>query len=263
MRKLLFFIIVLSAFLVNNIANICRLWYNYFGDFSMTTVYLIRHCEAEGNVLGIYQGISDSDISDIGKKQLEFLGERFRNIHIDKVYSSPLIRAYKTAEAVAKPKGLKVITDEGLTEISGGVIEGMKFTDIFINYPELEYMWCHEFHNFAPENGEAIRDTYERVWAAVKKIICDNDGKTIVLASHGGALRTLICRLTVGALENINTVGFSDNTAVSKIIFDGIDKWHCEYINDASHVPEEYIPKKNKITTIIEKADLENDNNVG
>ncbi len=215
----------------------------------MTTVYLVRHCEAEGNVLGIFQGSTDLDISKTGAKQLEFLSERFKSIHIDNVYSSPLMRAYKTAEAVAKPKGLKVILDAGLTEISGGIIEGMKLTDIFQNYPELEYKWCHEFHNFAPENGEAIRDTYKRVWTAVKKIIRDNDGKTIVLASHGGALRTLICRLTVGVLENINDVPFSDNTAVSKIVFDGIDKWHCEYINDASHVPEEFMPKKNKIIT--------------
>lgn len=215
----------------------------------MTTLYLIRHCEAEGNVLGIFQGSTDLDISEVGAKQLEFLGERFKNIHIDKVYSSPLIRAYKTAEAVAIPRGLKVIADNGLTEINGGIIEGMKLTDIFENYPDLEYIWCNEFHNFAPENGEAIKDTYERVWAAVKKIIRDNDGKTVVLASHGGALRTLICRLTVGALEKINSVPFSDNTAVSKIVFTDTERWVCEYINDASHVPEEYMPKKNKIIT--------------
>lgn len=215
----------------------------------MTTVYLIRHCEAEGNVLGIFQGTTDLDISATGKKQLEFLSERFKNIHIDKVYSSPLIRAYKTAEAVAKPKGLKVIADAGLTEINGGIIEGMPLTDIFENFPDLEYKWCHEFHNFAPENGEAIRDTYERVWAAAKKIIAENDGKTIALASHGGALRTLICRLTVGALENINGVPFSDNTAVSKIVFEDTEHWRCEYINDASHVPQEFMPKKNKIIT--------------
>ncbi|MBO5908594.1 MAG: histidine phosphatase family protein, partial [Clostridia bacterium] len=150
---------------------------------------------------------------------------------------------------------LEIIADNGLTEISGGVIEGMKFTDIFKHYPELEYMWCNEFHNFAPENGEAIRDTYERIWTAVKKIVRDNDGKTIVLASHGGTLRTLICRLTVGALENINSVPFSDNTAVSKIVFTDTEHWVCEYINDASHVPAEFMPKKNKITTNIKKAD--------
>ncbi len=213
----------------------------------MTTIYLVRHCEAEGNVLGVYQGISDSDITDTGKKQLEFLGKRFRDIHIDKVYSSPLIRAYKTAQAIAEQKDLEIITDSGLIEISGGVIEGMKFTDIFKNYPELEYKWCHEFHTFAPENGEAIKDTYERVWAAVKKIVMENDGKAVALASHGGTLRTLICRLTVGKLENINTVPFSDNTAVSKIIFEDAEHWRCEYINDASHVPTEFMPKKSKI----------------
>ena len=221
----------------------------------MVTLYLIRHCEAKGNVLGIFQGSTDLDISETGAKQLEFLSARFRDIHIDRVYSSPLIRAYKTANAIAVPKQLEVIINDGLTEINGGVIEGMRLEDIFVNFPELEYKWCHEFHNFAPENGEAIRDTYERVWTAVKGIIRENDGKTVALASHGGALRTLICRLTEGALENIGNVPFSDNTAVSKIVFEDENHWVCEYINDASHVPEQYMPKKNKITTNTTKAD--------
>ena len=213
----------------------------------MVTVYLVRHCEAMGNVLGVFQGTTDLDISETGATQLEFLGKRFKNVHIDKVYSSPLLRAYKTAEAIAKPKGLEVIVDQGLIEINGGIIEGMKLIDIFENYPELEYAWCHEFHNFAPENGEAIKDTYVRVWDAVKRIISENDGKTIVISSHGGVLRTLICRLVSGDLERINEIPFSDNTAVSKIIFKDINTWECEYINDASHVPEKYLPKKNKI----------------
>lgn len=213
----------------------------------MVTVYIIRHCEAEGNVLGVFQGSSDFDISRLGESQLKFLSERFRDIHIDRVYSSPLIRAYKTALAVAKPHGLEVIADNELREINGGIIEGMKLSDIFVNYPDLEYKWQHEFQNFAPENGEAIRDAYRRIWQAVSRIAKENHGKTIAIASHGGVIRSLICRLVEGDIEKIGNVRFSTNTAVTKIIFDDNGVPSVCFVNDDSHLPRELLPASSRI----------------
>ena len=211
----------------------------YLRVILMVTVYLVRHCETMGNVLGIFQGTTDMDVSETGAKQLSFLGERFKSIHIDKIYSSPLLRARKTANVIAEPKGLEVIVDNGLIEISGGIIEGVELTYIFEHYPELEDTWCNDFQNFAPEGGEAIRDTYNRGWAALSKIIAENDGKTIAVASHGGLIRTLLCRLIKNDIELIGEIPFSDNTAVAKIIFKDTKNWHVEYINDISHLPKD------------------------
>lgn len=215
----------------------------------MVTVYLIRHCEAEGNVRGIFQGSTDLDITPLGAKQLEFLSKRFENIHIDRVYSSPLLRAYKTAQAVSAPKGLEVITDEDLREINGGVIEGMKLSDVFVHYPELEDKWGNEFQNFAPELGDNVRDVYERIWDSVTRIVRENDGKTVAIASHGGALRTLICRITEGDIEKINNVCWLDNTAVTKIVFNDDMSFSTCFVNDSSHVPPEYMPVAHKISS--------------
>ena len=63
----------------------------------MTKIYVVRHCEALGNVMRIFQGSTDLDISELGAKQLEFLRKRFKNIELDRVISSPLLRARKTA----------------------------------------------------------------------------------------------------------------------------------------------------------------------
>ena len=46
----------------------------------MTEIYMVRHCEAMGNVKRLFQGSSDFDISEIGAKQLEYLKNRFKNI---------------------------------------------------------------------------------------------------------------------------------------------------------------------------------------
>ena len=72
-------------------------------------LYLVRHCESLGNRENIFQGQLDLDISATGEKQLALLALRFRNIPIDAVYSSPLKRAYKTAEAVDLYHSLPII----------------------------------------------------------------------------------------------------------------------------------------------------------
>jgi broad specificity phosphatase PhoE len=51
----------------------------------MTKIYFVRHCEAEGNVKRIFQGLTDLDISELGAKQLKLLEKRFENIPLDKI----------------------------------------------------------------------------------------------------------------------------------------------------------------------------------
>ncbi len=233
----------------------------------MVKMYIVRHCEAAGNTAQVFQGSTDSEISELGEKQLEFLKERFKNIHIDKAYSSPLKRAYKTAVAAVEGKGIKVIKDPSLSEIDGGIIEGMSFYEIFKNHGELEHCWDNHPENFAPQGGESMRQVYDRVWRGVSAIASDpeNDGKVILVASHGAAIRTLLCRVVLGPIERLNEMKWSDNTAVSLLIFDekGV---RAEFINDSSHVPEEFMPKHSKIDSAIEKGInevLKDDNNVG
>ena len=86
----------------------------------VTTLYLIRHCEALGNINDTFQGSIDEDITEKGAKQLEKLAERCRKLTFDVIYSSPLIRAYKTAEAANKYHGLPIIKDKDFEEINGG-----------------------------------------------------------------------------------------------------------------------------------------------
>ena len=68
----------------------------------MVTVYFVRHCAAQGNVDGKFQGRIDCDITDLGRKQLDLLAVRLRNVPFAAVHTSPLVRARKTAEAVPR-----------------------------------------------------------------------------------------------------------------------------------------------------------------
>ena len=83
----------------------------------MTTIYLVRHAEAEGNLYRRIHGRYNALITENGYLQIAALEKRFENIHIDAVYSSDLFRTMTTAGAVYKPKGLQLHTDPRLQEI--------------------------------------------------------------------------------------------------------------------------------------------------
>ncbi len=219
----------------------------------VTTIYLIRHCEALGNKSGTFQGSIDSDITEIGAKQLEFLSRRFSEIKLDKVYSSPLLRAFKTAQAAALSATEPVVVHDGLTEIDGGDIEGMTYADIYNKYPEIEETWTYSPQDFAPPNGESMRKAYSRIYETVINIVRENKGKTIAIASHGAVIRCLLCAVTEGSIERLNNVAWCDNTSVTKLVFDDDMNAAAQYINDVSHLPQEYLPVGSRIASYIQR----------
>ena len=87
---------------------------------TMTTIYLIRHAEAEGNLYRFAQGQSESSITGLGYKQIDALAERFRDIPLDALYSSDLKRTQTTAGAITRYHELTPILSSELREICLG-----------------------------------------------------------------------------------------------------------------------------------------------
>lgn len=204
----------------------------------MVRLYVVRHAEAEGNKRHTFQGRTDADVSENGMHQLEQLKERFKNIHYDKVYSSPLKRAFETAEAANFYHKLPIITADGLKEIDAGDWEGKSFEKIPDLYPEEYRHWSLEPWKFEAPNGETMREVYERIWNAVLLIVKKNPNKTILITSHGCAIRNFICHAMGLPLENLRDVSWIENTAVSTVDFDDDLKPHVIKFNDFSHLDE-------------------------
>ena len=219
----------------------------------MTEIYMVRHCEAMGNVKRLFQGSSDFDISEIGAKQLEYLKNRFKNIKLDKVYTSPLIRARKTALAVIGDRDLKPIDEKGLIELDGGIVEGKPFIETFNSIPGLADTWDNHPEDFAPEGGEKMRDAYERIWNTVNKIAAENKGKAVACTTHGGVTRCLLCRLLKGDIKKLSEMPWSENTAVTLIRFDDSLNSEVVFYNDTTHLPEELIPKRSRLSSFMGK----------
>lgn len=100
----------------------------------MTTVYLIRHAEAEGNLYRIAHGQYDGLITDRGYQQLRVLKKRFDDVPIDAVYSSDLFRARTTARAIYEPKGLELHLEPAFREIHMGCWEGRPWQELNTAY---------------------------------------------------------------------------------------------------------------------------------
>ena len=74
----------------------------------MTTVYLIRHAEAEGNVYRRCHGQYDSLLTERAYQQLPYLADRFADVPLDAIYASDLYRARHTAKAIADRKSTRL-----------------------------------------------------------------------------------------------------------------------------------------------------------
>lgn len=217
----------------------------------LTKVYMVRHCEALGNVMRIFQGITDLDITEIGEKQLKCLEKRFENIELDKIYSSPLIRAYKTALAIKGNRSLEVEVLDGLTELNGGFVEGKPFLETFNAHPEMKDAWFNHPEDFAPEGGEAMRDAYVRSENAFWEIVKNNKSKTVAFATHGGVLRCILCRFMFNDITRLKDAPLLDNTAVCYLEVDDDFNVDLKYYNDSTHLPQDLIPQRSRLTAFM------------
>ena len=113
----------------------------------MTTIYLIRHAEAEGNLYRIAHGHYNSCITDDrGCRQIRALAERFRDVPVDAVYASDLIRTRTTAQSIYLPKGLQLHPDPAFREICMGEWEEHCWYELLRKYPQSHYDFLSLIH---------------------------------------------------------------------------------------------------------------------
>ena len=183
----------------------------------MTTIYLIRHGEAEGNLYRRIHGWYDALITENGYRQIAALEERFRDIPVDAVYSSDLYRTKTTARAVYVPKGLELRTDPQLRELHMGDWEDKTWGEV--RHFDLEGIT--RFNQSDPTwrapNGEDLADVGRRVSQAVLRIAQAHPDQTVAIFCHGTAIRQALAEFKGVDPRDWHTLSHSDNTAVSKL----------------------------------------------
>lgn len=203
----------------------------------MVKLFIVRHCQTTSNQTQTFQGWGGSPLSEIGIFQLGLLSARIKDEKIDVIYSSPLDRAFKTAQAINAFHNVEIVTDDNLKEINVGSMEGKSCKEIPQVFPEQSKVWNEDICNFIAPNGESMREVFVRTSKALKEIIINNPNKNVVITSHGCAIRTMLCYLSGLPIEKIDEVPLGSNTAISIVNVD-VDGVKVEMLSNDSHLPK-------------------------
>lgn len=184
-------------------------------------IYIVRHGETEWNTLRKLQGRSDTELNEMGIRLAEITAESLADIPFHIAYTSPLKRAYKTAEIIVGKRDIPIIVDERIQEVSFGKYEGLGCSKDNYEIPD------PEFENFfkAPEkyvakNGtESIEDLCKRTTEFLKEITGNPEleDKTILIVTHGAALKGLLSSIGNKEKKDFWGNGVHRNCAVTEL----------------------------------------------
>lgn len=154
----------------------------------MLRIYLARHGQDEDNARGILNGWRDTPLTALGREQAENLAARIKDKHItfETTYSSPLSRAYQTAQIITETLSIaKPIVMESIKERNFGVMTGTPLKDIektctpeIIKTSEIVYF-------LSPEGAETFPDLIQRGKSVVKEVQDRHINGNILLVTHG------------------------------------------------------------------------------
>lgn len=147
-------------------------------------LYVVRHGETEKNKYGLVQGQTECDLSENGIEKAKELIPIVRKLKIDVVISSPLKRAYDTANIITEGK-YPINIDDRIIERNWGLCEGASIDDV-------DTVKCWNFFANADDNGiERVQDLLKRVSEFLEDIKNRYQDKNILVVSHSAILRAI------------------------------------------------------------------------
>ena len=203
----------------------------------MTTVYLIRHAQADGNLYRRCQARYDSLVTPVGYEQIAALEARFRSTHFDAVYSSDTFRTTTTAKAIFISHGLPLHTDPDLREISAGIWEDKPWGEILQADKESQMAFWRCDPSWKVDGSETFAEIQQRFDRAVRRIAAAHPNQTVAVFAHGCIIRSTLALWLGVPLNRIADIPHGYNTSVAKLACQN-DKITVCWYNDISHLPQ-------------------------
>ena len=190
----------------------------------MTRILLIRHGETWANRREEFAGFTDAILTELGYQQAEKTAAYVKeHYNVDKVYASDLQRAFNTGKAVADLFGLEVIPEKGMREIFGGLWEDVPYATLCERYPEEYGVWLQNIGKSVCTEGESVEELGQRVFGTVQRIAKENEGKTIVIATHATPVRVTQTLIQDGNLDRMQEVPWASNASITELSYeDGV-----------------------------------------
>ena len=199
-------------------------------------ILLARHGETKWNAEGRYQGQVDVPLSEVGEAQARQLGERLREVRIDRAVSSPLSRARRTAELALGPDRESMLKlDDGFAEIAHGTWEGLLASEIGAMDGERLRAWREAPETVQMPQGESLQQVLERSWSALQRACVDlGPEETLLVLAHDAVNRVLLCRILGLPLSRLWSFRQAPTTLN---LLEGKDLEHLDLVrlNDCAH----------------------------
>jgi phosphoserine phosphatase len=200
----------------------------------MTSLYLVRHGQTAWNKEEIFRGRTDVPLDETGLKQAELAGQYFREMEIHGIYSSPLSRAWETAQKIAQFHKIKVEPLPGIIDMSFGNWEGHAHQEIQQIDKETYRRWRDEPHLARLPGGESLDDIRTRAMAALEEVIRNHPGKTLILVSHRVVCKVLICAIL--GLDNSHFWQITQDTTAINLIQYKEGRYILSLMNETCHL---------------------------
>ncbi|NUN11829.1 histidine phosphatase family protein [Candidatus Micrarchaeota archaeon] len=194
----------------------------------MKRLFVVRHARSTGNDARVYEGWNGGSLTRKGVQQARKLGKFFRDIPLDVVYCSDLLRAKQTLEEMNL--GLKTVFDPRLRERDYGIHNGepygfmgenTSFDDFYLNY------------RLKPKNGESLIEVRKRV-VSFFNFVEKQKHETALVVTHHNPSMLLIGLASQTPLWNWR-VFVQSNACVNQLVNEG-GVWRIARINDTSHL---------------------------
>lgn len=167
---------------------------------------LIRHGRTDANRRQLLQGHLDNPLDDVGRSQAAQIARRIG--HIDRLVSSPLLRARETSEFLTMPFEI----DNRWIEVNFGDYDGLPLSSI----SSTEWHRWRTDATFAPPSGESQLAVFERVQESCTELSASARSENIAIVSHVSPIKAAIawalgvpstvglrCRLDVASVSRI------------------------------------------------------------
>ena len=202
---------------------------------SPTRLMLQRHGQTEHSVQRRYSGRADPPLTGLGERQAAAAATRLASVaDVTAVLSSPLRRAWQTAEAVAGALGVPLKVHEGLIETDFGAWDGLTFAEARTRDPDLHARWLTDT-SIAPPGGESMDAAHQRVQLVRDQLVADYGAATLIVVSHVTPIKVLL-RMALEAGPSLLHRLHLDVASLSVAEFypDGLAS--VRLVNDTSHL---------------------------
>lgn len=197
-------------------------------------LYLIRHGESDIPP-DTFQ--NDFPLSELGRKQAAALAERFRDVRIDHLITTPYLRTSQTAEAIARVAGVTAIEEPGLGAFHAGGFHDVPVSRAREAYPEW-FETVYPLQTYELAGGESASAFFERVTEAFLEKVWDRYSESrdlnVVVVCHGETINALLFHFL--GLEFTGFQTFSlDHTSMTRVN-SRMRKPRIASVNDTAHL---------------------------